>query len=74
MENSGNKNNNTVNGNNYTYNLKNSNYPPGFPKIVKNQGERIIISSHPVFHRHKFIKNENQSLLMLNKTIQKLYS
>ena len=74
LENSENKNNNTVNGSNYTYNLKNNNYPPGFPKIVTNQGERIIISSHPVFHRHKFIKNENQNLLMLNKTIQKLYS
>ena len=73
LENSENKNNNTVNGNNFT--LKNNNiYPPGFPKIVTNQGERIIISSHPVFHRHKFIKNENQNLQMLNKTIQKLYS
>jgi len=71
LENSENKNNNTIN---YNFNLKNNNYPPGFPKIVTNQGERIIISSHPVFHRHKFIKNENQNLLMLNKTIQKLYS
>ena len=74
LENSENKNNNTINGSNYNFNLKNNNYPPGFPKIVTNQGERIIISSHPVFHRHKFIKNENQNLLMLNKTIQKLYS
>ena len=74
LENSENKKNNTINGSNYTLNLKNNNYPPGFPKIVTNQGERIIISSHPVFHRHKFIKNENQNFLMLNKTIQKLYS
>ena len=75
LENSENKNNNTINGSNYAFNLKNNNnYPPGFPKIVTNQGERIIISSHPVFHRHKFIKNENQNLQMLNKTIQKLYS
>ena len=74
LENSENKKNNTINGSNYTLNLKNNNYPPGFPKIVTNQGERIIISSHPVFHRHKFIKNENQNLQMLNKTIQKLYS
>jgi len=74
LENSENKNNNTINGSNCNFNLKNNNYPPGFPKIVTNQGERIIISSHPVFHRHKFIKNENQNLLMLNKTIQKLYS
>ena len=74
MENSENKKNNTINGSNYTLNLKNNNYPPGFPKIVTNQGERIIISSHPVFHRHKFIKNENQNVQMLNKTIQKLYS
>ena len=74
LENSENKKNNTINGSNYTLNLKNNNYPPGFPKIVTNQGERIIISSHPVFHRHKFIKNENQNVQMLNKTIQKLYS
>ena len=75
LENSENKNNNTINGSNYNFNLKNNNnYPPGFPKIVTNQGERIIISSHPVFHRHKFIKNENQNVQMLNKTIQKLYS
>ena len=44
----------------------------GFPKIITNQGERIIVSSHPVYHRYKFI-NVNQNLLSLNKRIKNIY-
>ena len=53
---------------------KGNNFPPGFPRIVTNQGERIIISSHPVYHRHKFTNSLNPNIYTLNKTIQKLYN
>jgi hypothetical protein len=52
---------------------KGSNFLSGFPRIVTNQGERIIISSHPVYHRHKFTNNINPNLFALNKTLQKFY-
>jgi len=52
---------------------KGSNYLSGFPRIVTNQGERIIISSHPVYHRHKFTNNINPNLFALNKTLHKFY-
>ena len=45
----------------------------GFPKILTNKGERMIISSHPIYHQHKFSKKTNPKLLSLNKSIQKLY-
>ena len=53
---------------------KGNNFLSGFPKIVTNQGERIIISSHPVYHRHKFTNSLNPNIYTLNKTIQKLYN
>ena len=52
---------------------KGPNYLSGFPRIVTNQGERIIISSHPVYHRHKFTNNINPNLFALNKTLHKFY-
>ena len=52
---------------------KGSNYLSGFPRIVTNQGERIIISSHPVYHRHKFTNNISPNLFALNKTLHKFY-
>ena len=62
------------NKNNINFNIKSTNYLSGFPKIVTNQGERIIISSHPVFHRHKFTKNVTPNILSLNKANQKFFS
>lgn len=53
---------------------KGNNFLSGFPRIVTNQGERIIISSHPVYHRHKFTNSLNPNIYTLNKTIQKLYN
>jgi hypothetical protein len=53
---------------------KANNFLSGFPRIVTNQGERIIISSHPVYHRHKFTNSLNPNIYTLNKTIQKLYN
>ena len=50
------------------------NYVIGYPRIMTNQGERIIISSHPVYHRHKFTKKEDPDILSLNKNIQKIYN
>ena len=50
------------------------NYAIGYPRIMTNQGERIIISSHPVYHRHKFTKKEDPDILSLNKNIQKIYN
>jgi hypothetical protein len=46
----------------------------GYPKIMTNQGERIIISAHPVYHRHKFSKKEAPDIFSLNKNIQKIFS
>jgi hypothetical protein len=51
---------------------KGNNFLSGFPRIVTNQGERIIVSSHPVYHRHKFTNSLNPNIYTLNKTIQKL--
>ena len=39
---------------------------------MTNQGERIIISSHPIYNSHKFTKI-NPNLFSLNKNIQKFY-
>ena len=40
---------------------------------MTNQGKSIIISSHPVYHRHKFTNNINPNLFALNKTLYKFY-
>ena len=45
----------------------------GFPKIVTNNGERIIYSSHPVYKKQKFSSYTNPNTLALNYSIQTLY-
>ena len=45
----------------------------GFPKIVSNQGERIIVASHPVFHSKKFSTYTSPNVIALNHSIQTLY-
>ena len=45
----------------------------GFPKIVTNNGERIIYSSHPVYKKQKFSSYTNPNILALNYSIQTLY-
>ena len=45
----------------------------GYPKIITNKGERIIIASHPVFHSKKFSNYINPNVLALNHSIQSLY-
>ena len=44
----------------------------GYPKIVTNNGERIIISTRPLSSK-KFITYTNQNVLALNKCVKKLY-
>ena len=46
---------------------KKNKYISGFPRIITNQGERIIISSHPVYHRHKFTNNFNLNIFLTFK-------
>ena len=46
---------------------KKNKYISGFPRIITNQGERIIISSHPVYHRHKFTNNFNPNIFLTFK-------
>ena len=61
--------------NNYNKNLAfipNKTYN-GFPKIITNKGERVIIASHPVFNSKKFINYKNPNVLALNHSIQALY-
>ena len=45
----------------------------GFPKIVTNNGERIIFASHPVFHSKKFVNYISPNVLVLNHSIQTLF-
>ena len=45
----------------------------GFPKIVTNNGERIIYSSRPVYKKQKFSSYTNPNILALNYSIQTLY-
>ena len=45
----------------------------GFPKIITNKGERVIIASRPVFHSKKFSNYINPNVLALNHSIQSLY-
>ena len=58
--------------------IKNSAFIPnktynGFPKIITNKGERVIIASHPVFNSKKFSNYINPNILALNYSIQSLY-
>ena len=45
----------------------------GFPKIVTNNGERIIVSSHPIYKKQKFNSYTNPNILALNYSIHNLY-
>ena len=45
----------------------------GYPKIVTNNGERIIYSSHPVFKQQKFVNYTNPNIVALNYSIHNLY-
>ena len=44
-------------------------YNSGYPRIITNQGEKVIISSHPVFHRHKFTNNFSPSIFFTSRNI-----
>lgn len=62
---------NIINNNNKNY-MSNTNYN-GFPKIVTNNGERIITPVHPIFNSKKFVTYTSPNIAALNKSIQILY-
>ena len=45
----------------------------GYPKIVTNNGERIIISTRPINNKKKFVTYTNPNVLALNNCVQKLF-
>ena len=45
----------------------------GFPKIMTNNGERVIYSSHPIYKKQNFSSYTNPNLLALNYSIHNLY-
>ena len=45
----------------------------GYPKIVTNNGERIIISTRPMSKSKNFINYTNPNILALNNCVRKLY-
>ena len=45
----------------------------GFPKIITNNGERIIQVTRPLFHSKKFVNYMSPNVLALNHSIQALY-
>ena len=47
--------------------------PSGYPKIVTNNGERIIYSSRPVYKKNKFNIYTNPNVIALNYNIQTIY-
>ena len=53
---------------------KKQRYISGYPRIVTNQGERILISSHPIYHREKFTNNFNPSMFISYKNINSFYN
>ena len=57
---------NILNSKNSDKNLKKNNSSK-YPKIITNNGERIIVSSHPVYHRDKFTNNINPNFLFAYK-------
>ena len=63
-------NNNNVNFNDLKKHKKHK-YSSGFPRIITNQGERIIVCSHPVYHRNKFTNNINPNVLLTYKNNHK---
>ena len=53
---------------------KKQKYTSGYPRIVTNQGERILISSHPIYHREKFTNYFNPSMFLSHKNINSFYN
>ena len=45
----------------------------GYPKIVTNNGEKIIISTRPINNNNKFISYTSPNISALNNCVQKLY-
>ena len=45
----------------------------GYPKIVTNNGKRIIISTRPLNNNKKFISYTSPNISALNNCVQKLY-
>ena len=45
----------------------------GYPKIVTNNGERIIYSSHPIYKKQKFNSYKNPNLLALTYSVNTLF-
>ena len=60
------------NNNNNDLKKKKNSFISGFPRIVTNQGERIIVCSHPVYHRDKFTNIVNTNILSAYKNIQNI--
>ena len=59
---------NMINKDKINYKLNN-----GYPKIVTNNGERIIISTRPLNNNNKFISYTSPNVVALNNCVQKLY-
>ena len=59
---------NMINKDKLNYKLNN-----GYPKIVTNNGERIIISTRPLNNTNKFISYTSPNIAALNNCVQKLY-
>jgi hypothetical protein len=53
-------------------NKKRKDLSNGFPKIVTNNGERIITSSKPIYNAYKFSTYNNPNVIALNYSIQKV--
>ena len=51
---------------------KKNSFISGFPRIITNQGERIIVCSHPVYHRDKFTNIINPNILSAYNNIQNI--
>ena len=45
----------------------------GYPKIISNNGQQILVSSKPIFHSNKFCRYKNPKLNALDKNIKDLY-
>ena len=63
-----------ININKFKFSKKNNNnFISGIPRIITNNGERIIISSHPIYHRHKFTNNIKADLFFTYKNINNIF-
>ena len=56
----------------FNENIQNKTYN-GFPKILTNNGEKVIFTSHPVFHSKKFVNYISPNVVALNHSIQTLF-